>query len=190
MRGEVSMRGVSGYRKCELNKWSRDDSVQVIEVKGNYEVLVDKWYYDKNCLFDWKIRSGYAYRIDERGIVILMARDVLRANDSEYLVDHIDGNTLHNCESNLRLCTHAENSYNTKKTIKVTTSEFKGVCKCGGVWVASIKKSGKTINLGRHKKELDAALAYDTAAVYLFGEFARINFPQHKDKLLIECLSG
>ncbi len=42
---------------------------------------------------------------------------------------------------------------------------------------ACIKHNGKQIHLGYFESELDAA-AYDVRSKVLFGEFARLNFPQ------------
>ncbi len=43
---------------------------------------------------------------------------------------------------------------------------------------ACIKHNGKQIHLGCFESELDAAAAYDVRSKVLFGEFARLNFPQ------------
>lgn len=177
---------VSGYRKCGLTKWSKEDEVQIIDIPGNYEVKVDKWYYDRNCLFTWYVRGNYVCRLDNNS-VIYMHRDVLNLNDSEFQVDHIDGDTFNNCESNLRLCSLAENNYNRRKlTIINKTSRFKGVYKVGNKYYTRISKNGICVNVGSYRTEAEAALAYDSAAVYLFEEFANINFKENKEKLLEE----
>jgi hypothetical protein len=63
-------------------------------------------------------------------------------------VDHINGNTLDNRISNLRLCNKAENAQNQKRSRR-NTSGYKGVhfCKFRGGWVASF-----THNKQRHQK--------------------------------------
>lgn len=178
-------RVLSGYKKCGATSWSKDDKVQVIDISGGYEAKVDKWYYEKNCLFTWFVSGNYFCRRDGDKI-ILMHRDVLSVDDSCFEVDHINGDTFDNRECNLRVCTHKENSRNTKKQYG-TTSIFKGVVKKGKKWIVQITKDGKSHCLGTHIDEVTAALVYDSAAVYLFGEFAKINFPLHKEKLLEEC---
>lgn len=45
-------------------------------------------------------------------------------------------------------------------------------------WYACITLGGKTVSLGRHECEIDAAKAYDTAARTHYGDFARLNFPE------------
>jgi DNA-binding transcriptional MerR regulator len=66
------------------------------------------------------------------------------------------------------------------------SSRFKGVCwdKQTGKWRASIVLDGRTIQLGRHHDEVAAAEAYDEAAKELFGEQARLNFPDGIDAYL------
>ncbi len=95
-------------------------------------------------------------------------------------VDHIDGNGLNNCRSNLRYATTSQNHQNRRKL--AGQSKYKGVCryvqtKIPG-WRASLKLNKKAIYLGVFTDEREAARAYDTAARKYFGEFARVNFSE------------
>lgn len=96
-------------------------------------------------------------------------------------VDHKDGNGLKNTRDNLRPCTQQQNMRNTRKRPS-SGSRFKGVtfqrdrATYVRPWLAQIK-CGKKKNLGRYATEEEAARAYDRAALELFGEFARVNFP-------------
>src|SRR6185369_1147212 len=92
------------------------------------------------------------------------------------IVDHINGDTLDNRRSNLRLCTTAENNRNTRG--KNPKSGFKGVYPQFGTntWQAKITVAGKVLCLGTFKEKEDAAKCYDLAAREHFGEFARTNF--------------
>ena len=95
-------------------------------------------------------------------------------------VDHINGDTLDNRRCNLRVCTHAENTHNSRKPKTGLTSKYKGVD-----WYNPGKKFRARIHvyrvkrksLGYFKDEIKAALAYDAAALKYYGEFARLNFP-------------
>jgi hypothetical protein len=96
------------------------------------------------------------------------------------LVDHINRNGLDNRRSNLRPATHSQNSANAGRQTR-STSGFKGVHRGpvrGKAWRAQIHTAGKKRHLGTFDDPEEAARAYDAAAVELFGEFARTNFPQ------------
>lgn len=108
---------------------------------------------------------------------IQMHRIITGAKPGE-IVDHINGNGLDNRRCNLRICTHAENQRNQAKTRG--SSRFKGVSwhKAAGKWSASIRCDGKSRHIGLFAIEEHAAAAYDRKAIELFGEFARLNYPQ------------
>jgi hypothetical protein len=95
----------------------------------------------------------------------------------KYTVDHIDNNPLNNQKSNLRICSLKDNSKNSTKRNN-TSSKYKGVYfeNYTKKYKANIKVDYKTINLGRFLNEIDAAKAYDKAAIKYFGEFANLNF--------------
>ncbi len=93
-------------------------------------------------------------------------------------VDHINNNTLDNRRENLRVCNSRQNHQNRKKGYG--TSKYKGVLLPPKYksYKARITADGKIIELGYHKNEIDAAKAYDRAAIEYFGEFANTNFPK------------
>src|SRR5690606_17270138 len=94
---------------------------------------------------------------------------------SKPMVDHIDGNGLNNCRSNLRLATHSQNLQNADS--RRGTSKYKGVyfSKQLQKYRAKIIVDKKEIMLGSYINEDDAARAYNYAAIEYFGEFARLN---------------
>jgi hypothetical protein len=91
-------------------------------------------------------------------------------------VDHIDGNTLNNSQSNLRQATRAENNKNAKCT-KETLSKTKGVgiykTRKGIRFRATLRTDKKRFHLGVFDSLNEAKDAYDKAAIEHFGEFAR-----------------
>ena len=96
--------------------------------------------------------------------------------------DHVNGDGLDNRRCNLRACTHAENIWN-KRNHRGSSSKYKGVVfhsagKRRKRWVANIYTNGTRTYLGYFKTAEEAAYAYDKAAKALFGEFARLNFPE------------
>jgi hypothetical protein len=106
---------------------------------------------------------------------------LLEAPDGQR-VDHRNGNPLDNRKANLRLATHQQNMFNCGKRStykgKPTASIFKGVTrdKSCGRYRARIKKNGIYHYLGHFYDQRKAALAYDHAALEMFGEFAQTNF--------------
>jgi len=94
-------------------------------------------------------------------------------------IDHIDGNPLNNQFQNLREATCRQNVWNRGAT-KTNTSGFKGVdykpqCAPRRRWRARIRVFGKEHVIGYFETPEEAAAAYDTAAIRLHGDFAKLN---------------
>jgi len=104
-----------------------------------------------------------------------MHRAILNAPEG-LEVDHINGNGLDNRRRNLRLVTHRQNGINSPSQ-RQGTSRYKGVfwSDSAGKWCAQIKQP-KSTHLGVFRDEVDAAIAYDIAALSAWGEFAHTNF--------------
>lgn len=92
-------------------------------------------------------------------------------------VDHINGNGLDNRRVNLRLATTVQNHWNMRKRLARCSSRFKGVYFDSRrmKWGAQIGVHGRHIMLGRFGSEVEAAVAYNAAAIEHFGEFALVN---------------
>lgn len=97
--------------------------------------------------------------------------------------DHRDGNGLNNTRGNLRIATSAQNRANQRKYAGCKCSRYKGVqpsVSRKNPWRAYIGGLGaaKMRHIGVFLTEEAAARAYDAEARRVFGEFARLNFPE------------
>jgi hypothetical protein len=142
--------------------------------------LVSKWSW---CLLkpNRYVRHGYATASVNGQCGVLMHRLIMGTPPSPDLtVDHINRNSLDNRRSNLRWATRQQQQWNAAHVRGV--SKYKGVsrtrrCKTRP-WHAQMRVNGRVTSLGFFATELEAALAYDAAAVQARGEFAHINFPE------------
>ena len=98
-------------------------------------------------------------------------------------VDHIKHNRLDNRKNKLRLCTNAQNAYNSRKKQRKASSQYKGVSWCSHTkkWKSQLCYEGFNMYLGYFDSELAAARVYDNTAEELFGEFACLNFPRKEE---------
>jgi hypothetical protein len=98
-------------------------------------------------------------------------------------IDHIDGDRTNNRLNNLRYTTREENARNVRKSKHSMSSKYKGVHHRTDViakpWRAYINIEGKRTALGYYATEEEAAIAYDTKAIEVFGEYAKCNFGEN-----------
>jgi hypothetical protein len=89
------------------------------------------------------------------------------------IVDHVNRNGLDNRLSNLRAATKSLNAVNSPLAAS-NTSGHRGVywSKRNGKWLAKIKVAGKEKYIGLFNDKDEAAAAYRSAAITVFGEFA------------------
>lgn len=102
-------------------------------------------------------------------------RFLLEVTDSKVHVDHINGDILDNRKSNLRKADNRLNHTN-QRLRKDNKAGYKGVSYRDGKFYARIGPAGK-IHIGIYPTAEEAAKAYDAKAKELYGEYARLNFP-------------
>uniref|UniRef100_A0A6M3IXR6 Putative HNH endonuclease n=1 Tax=viral metagenome TaxID=1070528 RepID=A0A6M3IXR6_9ZZZZ len=159
----------------------------ILLTKGKI-AIVDAEDYERLARYNWYAiyhKSSdmyYAARNDRstgNKICVLMHREILGLGEyDEYLGDHIDRNSLNNRRLNLRVASKSLNSYNCKKYSN-NTSQYRGVVrdKQRDLWLSKIMVLGCTKNLGRFGDPIEAAMAFDRAAIFYRGETATLNFP-------------
>jgi hypothetical protein len=140
------------------------------------DIIVDKEDEYLLSLYNW-CNDGYNYFTARDGEKILrLHRLIMKAKDGQIL-DHINRNKLDCRKENLRFCNKSQNGANSGKKRRKTSSKYKGVCwhKKANAWVANIVVNYGQIYLGLFQNEIDAAIAYNNAALKHFGEFAHLN---------------
>jgi len=133
-----------------------------------------KWFANNQC-GKFYARTNIPNKNGKRGS-ILMHRLILKILKSKLQVDHLNHITLDNRKCNIRVCTQSENLQNCNK-YNNNTSGYKGVNynKINKKWQASIGVNKAKIYIGSYINPIDAAKAYNEAAIKYHGEFANLN---------------
>ena len=154
-----------------------DENEVHLEMNGNAILIVDAEDYDKIKDYRWCVHNKEGYckvqHTSNKGSPVPLARYLMNAPKGMY-VDHINHDPLDNRRSNLRICTAADNSRN-KRVIAKESSQYKGVSRDTvnkELYRACISVDNNQIHLGVFQLEIDAALAYNEAAIKYHGEFA------------------
>lgn len=158
---------------------------QIQLTQGQVATVCDCCYYkvkDYKWFAHWNhhTQSFYAERQSKRSFgkqkPILM-HGIVNGTPAGMLTDHIDGNTLNNCCSNLRAATYIQNGANQERRSN-NKSGYKGVSwkTHSRKWCAQIRANGKVKHIGYFSSPEKAARAYDNVAKEMYGEFARPNF--------------
>jgi len=154
--------------------------MKIIKLNKGFIALVDDEDYEYLNQWHWTAQecglTFYARREFNGDKKIFMHRIIINV-PIELEVDHIDHNGLNNQKSNLRICTHIQNSWN--QTSNRGKSKYKGVLiieKNNHTYIAAqIRYKGKKYHLGHFASEADAAIEYNEAAKKYFGSFAKLN---------------
>jgi hypothetical protein len=180
--------------------------MKFIELSQGFKAIVDDDDFEYLNQWKWHVKiqrtkednktryyagrgERYGPRCENKVKHIKMHRLILGIEDKNIFVDHCNGNTLDNRKENIRKATPAQNTMNSCKRISdKNSSGYKGVSvkyvqkTAGGFcYEAGIKLNGKRTYLGYFYSPVKAAVAYDRAALHLFGDYAKTNF-SYRDK--------
>ena len=168
------------YRKRKFGQPYR----KIRLTEGKFTLVDQNDFYWLNN-FDWFTKkngkSFYAVRMDNEsakwGKTVTIHRQIMGFPEG-LVVDHRNLFGLDNRRDNLRTATRSQNNCNKIQDKIGCTSKYRGVhwVQIDKRWRAHIQFQGKYISLGYFKNEIDAARAYDRAAIKHHGEFARLNF--------------
>lgn len=160
-----------------------------IKLTRGYVTQVDDE--DFEWLNQWKWHAGgrdgsryvwRSYRISKTKTKSIAMHRLIMDTPDGMVVDHIDHDGLNNQRSNLRNCTNQQNHMNMAPYMG---GKYVGITYDGTArrWVAAIKADGIIRNMGSFKTAEEAAEARDLSALYYFGEFAYLNFPERRAEL-------
>ena len=175
----------SGHTKtcghCQNIYLKEEDYMRCI-IKNGRSFIFDADDLSIVTAYRWSVtKEGYALAHSKEGRSIKLHR--LLMGFPEGVVDHINGHPDDNRRNNLRITSQHCNTQNSAKP-KSNTTGYKGVCydKHRGKYLAFIQPNGKFKFLGYFVNPVEAAHAYDKAAVFYFGEYARPNFQYERGK--------
>lgn len=156
-----------------------------VPLTRGYVALVDDEDADRVLAHKWSAHITKKGKVYAHGSVagktVTLHRFLMQPQSGEH-VDHRDGDGLNNCRSNLRPCSPRQNARNVSKRKRNQlgtgcSSEFVGVSRIrNGTWTAMIGiATGRSMQIGTYATEHAAAAAFNVAAQFLRGDFAKLN---------------
>lgn len=135
--------------------------------------------------------NGYLV-VGIEGSPILVHRVIAKAflpNFSEDLeVDHIDGDKMNNCPSNLRMVTRSQNQRSFRGSLGRTSSSFRGVTKRKNGWSTSVHRGKRSETyIGTFDSEEEAARSWDAVAYANGWSPEALNFNVRDAQNLLLC---
>lgn len=146
--------------------------------------IVSKRDFDMLSTIQWhKDDQGYIRgTFNKKGIK--MHRFILKPNDNQ-IIDHINNVRHDNRRENLKISTTGDNARNKIRNTKFS-SKYMGVSfvKACQKYKAAVCHNRKKYYLGQYDAELDAAIEVDKFALHIYGQSAKLNFPDKIDDYL------
>ena len=196
-----------GIRLVLIGRWLRYGYTfrKIPLTKGQY-AIVDPDDYERLSKHKWHasedVHTYYAARAkrgkDGKYHHCAMHREILSVGKGLF-VDHINHHGWDNRKANLRPATRTQNCRNSiKRKRPGWVSQYKGVAwrAKSQLWEATITVNYHHIFLGSFPTEIEAAEAYDRAALKYHGEFASLNFPRRRYRasrrraIVAACVAG
>ena len=148
-----------------------------ITLKNGRQFQIDEQDWEKVKRIKWNVhimKKGYKYvytfqKLNGKWKMIYLHRVIM--NCSEFLfADHINGDTLDNRRSNLRLSTNKQNQWNQKRIRGIVP--YKGVTFENGSFRSRVRINGKKKSLGQFETAIEASNAYNKASLEFHGFYS------------------
>lgn len=128
------------------------------------KVIIDTDDLEKVKALNSKIYADYKKNIDSYYAVTGKSQSLHRLLTNapkNYVVDHINHNTLDNRKENLRICTYAENAQNKNGSMITSKSGIRGVCwdNTRKNWIGRVMVKGEEVFRKTFKSMTDAERA-------------------------------
>lgn len=161
------------YYECVLKDKNAKECGRTKIDKDDYENLKNYKLYMRSS--DSKKYAMFSIKGTSKKVMI--HRFIMGLSDDKYtidqVVDHINGDSLDNRKSNLRICTQHQNSQNSRKNGKVVGVKL--IPRYNGYnyskWTAAICSNYKTIYLGYYDTKAEAILARLKKEKEICGEY-------------------
>lgn len=152
----------------------------IVDAEDYERLSKHKWYAEKAMHTFYAERAFYTDGRKGKRFILLMHREIsgMVPGDGR-MIDHKNRNGLDNRKENLVETTYCLNNYNSRPR-RNNKSGYRGVCwsKQNKKWMAQINFNNAHFTCGFYNDKIDAAKAYDDAAIKFYGNNAILNFPE------------
>ena len=175
----------------DLNDYKIVGDITYIHCYNQKDEYIGDFMIDTECLpkikyHKWRLSHGYpktGFGSNQHCVTYY-----LLSPKKGQIVDHINGNTLDNRLSNLRICTQSDNTMN--KSITRSNSKYAGIYidkrRKYKRYCVEIHRQYKKLSLGNYLELSEAVYARYIAEVIIFGEYRNTNFDIQKFSIFDE----